>query len=82
MSEEKIIILLSVLSQIENDDSVPKNVKTRIKNAIGALSEKDKCVEVRIDKALEELSEVDNDQNISPYTRTQIWNVVSALEEK
>ena len=82
MSEDKIITLMAVLSQIEYDDCVPRNVKMRIKNAISALSEKGKLTEVRIDKALEELSEIDNDPNIPPYTRTQIWNIVSALERK
>jgi len=82
MTQEKIIIVLQRLSQIEDDISVPKNVRYRIKNAIIALEEGNKEIDVKIDKALEELSEIDNDPNIPVYTRTQIWNIVSALECK
>lgn len=67
---------------IECDESVPRNVRTRVRNAISALEENGAVVDVKIDKALEELSEIDNDPNLSSYTRTQIWNVVSALECK
>lgn len=82
MTEEKIIIVLQRLCQIEEDVSVPKNVRFRIKNAIVALEDNNRQIDVKIDKALEELSEVDNDPNIPVYTRTQIWNIVSALECK
>ena len=68
------------LTEIECDDSVPKNVRARVRNAIIALEENGKAVEVKIDRALEELGDVDNDPNLSSYTRTKIWNVVSVLE--
>lgn len=82
MSDEKIQSVVITLSQIESDSSVPKNVRTHVKNAIIALQENSNLPEVKINKALEELGEVDKDTNINPYTRTQIWNIVSVLECK
>ncbi|MEK6922711.1 MAG: UPF0147 family protein [Nanoarchaeota archaeon] len=82
MGEEKIVNIVQTLVMIECDESVPRNVRTRVRNAISALEENGAVVDVKIDKALEELSEIDNDPNLSSYTRTQIWNVVSALECK
>jgi len=81
MNNDKLPSILSELTQIESDTSVPRNVRARIKKAIMALESEGKD-EVRVDKALEELSEVDDDPNLHQYTRTQIWSVVSALEEK
>jgi len=80
MGEEKIFDIVRTLAVIEGDESVPRNVRNRVKNAIVALEENGSITEVKIDKALEELSEIDNDPNLSSYTRTQLWNVVSALE--
>lgn len=82
MTEEKIIIVLQRLCQIGDDISVPKNVRCKIKNAISALEDNNKQIDVKIDRALEELSEIDNDPNLPVYTRTQIWNIVSTLECK
>ena len=82
MSDEKIITIVTELLLLESDLSVPKNVRKHIKNAIYALQEENKQVEVQIDKALEELSAADDDPNIPQYTRTKIWGVVSELESK
>ncbi|MFH1592412.1 MAG: UPF0147 family protein [Candidatus Woesearchaeota archaeon] len=82
MGDEKIIGIVQALVVIENDELVPKNVRTRVRSAICALNDCGCGTEVKIDKALEELSEIDNDPNLSSYTRSQIWNVVSALECK
>jgi len=80
MSEYQITQIVEVLSQIEGDTSVPKNIRTRIGNAIIALNEKETTIAVKIDRSLQELDSLDEDPNIPAYTRTQIWNVVSLLE--
>ena len=73
--------ILAILSQIEEDDSVPRNVRLKVKNAIDALkAENGNSVAVKADKVMQELDELSNDPNIPMYTRTQIWNVLSNLE--
>jgi len=80
--DEKLLQILVELTKIEADPSVPKNVRAKVKNAICALEEDGKQIEVKIDKVLEELSDIDDDPNVQQYTRTQIWGIVSALEVK
>lgn len=72
---------IQVLLIIEQDNSVPKKVRTTIKEAITSLQEQDgKSHEVKIDQVLQQLGDLSDDPNLPPYTRTQIWNVVSVLE--
>lgn len=78
---ENIKDVIELLCEIEEDHSVPKNIKCRIKNAIDLLSEDDKQqTGVQANKALEELEAASDETNLPQYTRTQIWQVVSLLE--
>lgn len=73
--------IISNLRIIEEDNTVPKNVRSKIKSAISALEDPNgKETKVKIDKALQELDDLSDDPNLPSYTRTQIWNVVSTLE--
>lgn len=75
--------VLHVLSVIEQDGSVPKNIRSRIKTAILSLQENNgKSHEVKIDQVLQQLDDLSDDPNLPPYTRTQLWNVMSTLESK
>ena len=80
MAEEKIKEIIEILVQMEGDYTVPRNVRAKIKNAMLALQEEDKTIEVKINKSLQELDDIADDPNLPIYTRTQIWNLVSALE--
>ena len=71
--------ILDVLNELVDDSTVPKNVKTKIKSTIDALSE-DVDLSIRVNKALHILDDISDDANLQSYTRTQIWNVVSLLE--
>ena len=75
--------ILEGLSLIEEDLSVPRNVRIKIKNAMFILSnENENSVDLKIDKSLEELGSVAEDPNVPQHTRMQIWSVVSQLETK
>lgn len=80
MAEEKILEIIEALAQIEEDCTVPKNVRAKIKNAMLALQEEEGAIEVKINRSLQELDDIADDPNLPIYTRTQIWNLVSALE--
>jgi uncharacterized protein (UPF0147 family) len=70
-----------VLSDLLEDNSVPRNVKLKIESIKKSLSEK-KEEPLKVNKALDLLEEISNDSNIQMYTRTQIWNIISMLEAK
>jgi uncharacterized protein len=70
------------LKEILDDPSIPKNVKSKIKQAIDALKEEGKSKEIRVNQALQDLDDVADDPNTPSLTRTQVWNVASSLESK
>ncbi|MBI2673236.1 UPF0147 family protein [Candidatus Woesearchaeota archaeon] len=77
---ETILQAVELLIQIEQDLSVPKNVRVKVKNAMTALQEESLEQALKINKSLQELDDIAADPNIPSFTRTQIWNVVSLLE--
>ena len=73
-------MVISSLSEIKDDVTVPRNVRTKIEFIISTLKE-DIEISIKINKTLNELDEISNDVNLQPYTRTQIWNAISLLEK-
>ena len=72
--------VISSLSEIQYDGTVPRNVRTKTELVIGTLRE-DSELSIKINKTLNELDTIANDTNLQSYTRTQIWNVMSLLEK-
>ena len=72
--------ILNMISKIEEDNTVPKNIKIKIQNISIDLREDEKEIDVRINRALQDLDEISEDNNIPDYIRTQIWSIVSLLE--
>lgn len=74
--------VVQLLNQIEEDLSVPRNVRSRI-CSMKIMFEKDNGdIRIKIDKSLQELDEISDDPNIPGFIRTQIWNIVSLLESR
>jgi uncharacterized protein (UPF0147 family) len=80
MTDQDISNILEFLKELEQDNTVPKNIKIKITEVIHIL-DTNEDFSIKINKALDELDEVCNDGNLQPYTRTQIWSVVTMLEE-
>lgn len=80
MTSEKIKEIIDLLQELENDITVPKNVKLKVKGIIGTLKE-DKELSIRVNVVLNDLDDIADDANVQPYTRTQIYGVVSLLEK-
>lgn len=77
---DKISSIVEVLTEVESDSTVPRNVKQKLGEIIGILSEPLE-ISIKIDKALQELEGVTEDNNLQPHVRMQIWNIVSLLEK-
>ena len=73
-------VVLRNLSEIQEDATVPRNVRTKIESIAGTLK-KEIELSIKINKALNVLDEIASDVNLQAYTRTQIWNVMSVLEK-
>lgn len=76
---QTLLQILQVLEELEQDATVPRNVKLKVANTIKLLKEEGEK-SIKISKALHELEEVAEDINVQPYTRSQIFNIVSLLE--
>ena len=72
--------VISLLEQILNDRTVPKNIRKAAEDSKNVLATTEGD-EVRISTAIHILDEIINDPNMPMYTRTKIWNAVSILEE-
>lgn len=77
---EKVKEIIEILIELEDDTTVPRNVKNKIK-AVGDMLKGDGDLKIKVNKVLHELDDIADDPNLQPYTRTQIWNIVSMLEK-
>lgn len=78
-AEETIKEILEALETLQEDTTVPKNLKNKLQDTIALLKE-DVEPSVKVNKALNELDEINEYTNIQSHTRTQLWNIVSMLE--
>jgi len=76
----EIEIVISSLNEVQEDATVPRNVRLQIQSIIITLKANTE-LSIKINKALNELDEIANDVNLQSYTRTQIWNTMSVLEK-
>lgn len=78
-SKNGIKEILDMLADLSEDNSVPKNVRLKVKDIITTLS-CDEEVSLKVNKALHKLDEISDDINLNTYARTQIWDITSKLE--
>ena len=78
--EETITEIIEVLSELLDDVTVPRNIKTKVQSLIDALKGADD-ITLKVSKVLHELESVGDDINLQPYTRTQLFNIISMLEK-
>jgi len=80
--KSEILEIMEELDGILGDNTVPRNVRLKIKCAHQMLCGLETSfTAVDIDKSLQELDDISDDPNIPVYAKTQIWNVVSLLEK-
>ncbi|MBS3163001.1 UPF0147 family protein [Candidatus Woesearchaeota archaeon] len=72
--------LIEELNAILDDESMPKNVRSKIEVAICALQDCSVEESLRANKAIQELDDVSDDPNMPSYVRSQLWTIISQLE--
>ena len=77
--EERMKQALTVLEQVSEDNTTPRNIRRAAKDSINALQTTDTPA-VRASNAISNLDEILQDPNMPPYTRVRLWNVMSLLE--
>lgn len=80
MSEEKIKEVTEILKYINENTTVPRNIREAANDSIEMLNDTEKDQSVKISTVLSKLDEISNDPNIPVHARTLIWEVLSKLE--
>jgi uncharacterized protein (UPF0147 family) len=76
---DELTMVIAALRELEQDNQIPKNVKSKITGTITVLEQTGE-MPIKVSKALQELEQLTEDNNMQAYTRTQIFNIVSLLE--
>ncbi|MEM3555204.1 MAG: UPF0147 family protein [Candidatus Micrarchaeia archaeon] len=80
MAKTKVEQIITMMEQVENDTSIPKNVRKAVTDAKEKLKSKEGDLRTRASAAIYLLDEVSNDINMPMHARTQIWTIMGALE--
>jgi len=67
------------LNELQEDECVPRNVKTKVVQTLDVLGQ-DGEISIRVSRALAELEALMDDVNVEAHTRSQLFNIVSLLE--
>lgn len=78
--EERIKQAVTVLNEVSEDNTTPRNIRRTAKDSMNALQTTEYTPAVRASNAVSMLDEILQDPNMPPYTRVKLWNVMSFLE--
>jgi uncharacterized protein (UPF0147 family) len=78
--EERIRQALTVLGEVSEDTTTPRNIRRAAKDSMDVLQTTEFTPAVRASNAISILDEILQDPNMPPYTRVKLWNVMSLLE--
>jgi len=78
--EERMKQAMSILSQVSEDTTTPRNIRRAAKESMDALQVTQYTPAVRASNAISILDEILQDPNMPPYTRVKLWNVMSIIE--
>jgi len=82
MSKDAIQEIMENLSNMECDQTIPKNIRSKIKETMGILVDDNINISLRVDRSIEGIGLLADDPNLQPYVRMQLWSIVSQLESK
>jgi hypothetical protein len=80
LTEGVIAQCVSMLEEIVNDRSVPRNIRRSADEVMSILSKSEDSPSIRVASVISMLDEISNDPNIPSHTRTRVWSIASQLE--
>ncbi len=79
MTNETLEQIHSIIQELKDDGSIPKNVIAKLE-VMEKIFENGDDLYIKVDKALQVVEEVVDDSNLQPFMRTRLWNISSLLE--
>tara|TARA_B100001179_G_scaffold220306_1_gene194672 strand:+ start:1262 stop:1534 length:273 start_codon:yes stop_codon:yes gene_type:complete len=80
INEGKLEQALTILKSVADSNSVPRNIRKIVKEAIVMLNDTETSISIRAANAIAFLEDVSQDPNMPSYSRVTIWSAVSNLE--
>ena len=80
MKNERLEQIIMNLKELQEDISVPRNIRRGAKEAVEILQRGEESLDVRVASVISMLDEIVNDPNIPIHGRTSIWSIMSQLE--
>lgn len=77
---DEVAEIISLLEDLQQDNTVPRNVKTKLNEMKNSLENESGELSLKVNKILSDVEEIANDINIPMFVRTQIWSLTSMLE--
>ncbi len=77
---EELKRISELLDQINDDTSIPRNIRKGASECKDMLIKSDDELDVRIASSIFKLEVLADDPNIPLHGRTLIWNIISNLE--
>lgn len=71
--------IIEVLKEMQEDMTVPKNVKNKLLEVEGMLNSEEER-KMNVNKAIDMIIDLADDVNLQPHVRTRILNLMSMLE--
>jgi uncharacterized protein (UPF0147 family) len=81
MTDDIINQVCDGLDMLNEDTSIPRNIRRGAEDVKVLLLKVNDPLDVRVATATSRLDELANDPNIPLHGRTLIWNIMSRLEE-
>ncbi len=80
VTSQKVAHIRDALKELQEDVSVPRNIRKGAKEVREILQRSDESLDVRVASAISVLNDLVNDPNVPIHGRTAIWNIMSQLE--
>ena len=78
--EKEVEEVASLLEDINNDTSIPRNIRRSTTEALQQMMKKETSMDVKAASAIFILDDVVNDPNIPLHARTMIYTIIGKLE--
>ncbi|MDH5401925.1 MAG: UPF0147 family protein [Candidatus Heimdallarchaeota archaeon] len=79
-SDDQIKEAIEILTQISEDQSVPRNIRRTAIKSVETLNDKEMDIAVRAINAIELLEDSTSDPNCPFHCRTMLWQAITRLE--
>ncbi len=80
MDEDLFNEVLALMDDLEDDSSIPRNVRKMSSDAKEKMKDSKESLDLRCATVISELDDISNDPNVPSHGRAAIYTIISKLE--